>query len=267
VNEMIVFNRVSKIYNKGKPDEVKALDCVSFHIEKGEYLTIIGSNGAGKSTLLKVITGEEKIDEGEILINGRKVNENNIHERARYIKKVTQNPLENLASHMTIAENMAIGTYGQKKPFYSFLLKNKKDDIKKSLEILGMELENRLDQQIYNLSMGQIQAVAVLIAASAIDNNGILLLDEHTGALDPLVSERIINISNRFITEKSLTAVMISHNIEYALKYGNRLIMMDKGRIVLDINKEEKANLGITDILMKFKEKSGSLNIKDKMII
>lgn len=250
---MLKIENLTKIFNEDlSSDLVKvALDNVSVNIEKGEFVTIIGGNGSGKSTFLNTISGLLKETSGVIKLNDININKLKEHERAKYIGRVFQDPLLGTAANMSVLENLYLASHkGTKRKLkWSFNKESEKKFINKVSE-LNLNLENNLHQKIGLLSGGQRQAITLLMAA--MNNPSLLLLDEHTAALDPKTAQVVLNITNKIVKENEITTIMITHNMKDALTYGNRLIMFSEGKIVLDVKGEEKKNLKIIDLLEKF---------------
>lgn len=263
---MLDIKHLSKTFFPGTVNEKKALTDVNLHMEPGDFITIIGGNGAGKSTLLNSIAGVFPIDGGQILIDGVDVSKMPEHKRARYIGRVFQDPMMGTAAGMMIEENLAIASRRGKTPGLSWALKDS-DRVKfrEMLKELDLGLEDRLTSRVGLLSGGQRQALTLLMAA--MNKPRILLLDEHTAALDPKTAEKVLNMTKKVIERDHLTSLMITHNMRDALRFGNRLIMMNAGRIVVDVDAEEKAKLTIPDLLALFEKASGSALDNDRMML
>lgn len=263
---MLDIKHLSKTFFPGTVNEKKALTDVNLHMEPGDFITIIGGNGAGKSTLLNSIAGVFPIDGGQILIDGVDVSKMPEHKRARYIGRVFQDPMMGTAAGMMIEENLAIASRRGKTPGLSWALKDSdRERFREMLKELDLGLEDRLTSRVGLLSGGQRQALTLLMAA--MNHPRILLLDEHTAALDPKTAEKVLNMTQKVIARDHLTSLMITHNMRDALRFGNRLIMMNAGRIVVDVNAEEKAKLTIPDLLALFEKASGSALDNDRMML
>ena len=263
---MLDIKHLSKTFFPGTVNEKKALTDVNLHMEPGDFITIIGGNGAGKSTLLNSIAGVFPIDAGQILIDGVDVSKMPEHKRARYIGRVFQDPMMGTAAGMMIEENLAIASRRGKTPGLSWALKDgDREKFREMLKELDLGLEKRLTSRVGLLSGGQRQALTLLMAAR--NKPRILLLDEHTAALDPKTAEKVLTMTKKVIGRDHLTSLMITHNMRDALRFGNRLIMMNAGRIVVDVNAEEKAKLTIPDLLALFEKASGSALDNDRMML
>jgi len=247
---MMKIDRVSMTFNQGTPDENQALNNVSLDVHDGDFVTVIGSNGAGKTTLYNAIAGTYTPTEGRIFIRDIDVTRTPEFKRSRYIGRIFQNPLLGTAGKMSLEDNMVIC---HKKGYKSLKisLNNKlREYFRSRLRELDMGLENRLKDNVELFSGGQRQALTLLMAV--LSEPAILLLDEHTAALDPRNAEIVMNLTEKFAKEYKLTVMMITHNMQHALQYGNRLLMMDSGQIVLDIDSEEKSQLTIDGVVQRF---------------
>lgn len=241
------------VFNRGTIDEGTLFDNFAFHVDKGEFVSIIGSNGSGKTTLLNLICGTKKPDSGSILFKDRDITKLPEHKRASFIGRVLQDPKLGTCGNLTILENMALADNKNKSYGLSFSVNRKRTDYYRTLlESCGMGLENRMSVPVGNLSGGQRQALALIIATMT--DIELLILDEHTAALDPKSSETLMEITDRVVSEKNLTTVMVTHNLRFAINYGSRLAMMHEGNFVLDISGEEKKKASVDDLLDKFNQ-------------
>ena len=242
---------VHKTFNKGTVNEKKALDGIDLHLNPGDFVTVIGGNGAGKSTMLNMIAGVYPIDQGTILLDGKDISDLPEHKRAYMLGRVFQDPMMGTAAGMEIQENMAMAhRRGKNRGLRWGITKSEKKLYKEKLAMLDLGLEDRLTSKVGLLSGGQRQALTLLMAT--LNKPSLLLLDEHTAALDPQTARKVLDLTNEMVTEQNLTALMVTHNMKHAIQYGNRLIMMDAGRVVVDIRGEEKKNLTVSDLLEKF---------------
>lgn len=250
---MLELNKITKIFNAGTVDETTLFDGFDFRVEKGEFVSVIGSNGSGKTTLLNLACGTIKPDGGSIVFNGNDITKLPEYKRARYIGRVLQDPRMGTCGNLTILENMALAD-NKNKPFGLGTGVNKKraDYYRSLLETCGMGLENRMNVPVGSLSGGQRQAIALIIASMT--DIDLLVLDEHTAALDPKSSETLMKITDKVVKEKKLTTLMVTHNLRFAIEYGTRLVMMHEGRCVIDIKGEEKRNAKVDDLLKVFNE-------------
>lgn len=263
---MLELKNISKTFFPGTINEKKALRGVDLHMETGDFITIIGGNGAGKSTLLNSIAGVFPIDEGSITIDDVELTQMPEHQRARYIGRVFQDPMMGTAAGMMIEENLAIASRRGKRPGLSWALKEEESShFRELLKELDLGLEDRLTARVGLLSGGQRQALTLLMAA--MNHPKLLLLDEHTAALDPKTAEKVLALTQKVIARDHLTSLMITHNMRDALRFGNRLVMMNAGRIVVDVGGEEKKRLTIPDLLNLFEKASGEELDNDRMIL
>lgn len=263
---ILEIKNLHKTFNKGTINEKVALDGVDLNLNPGDFVTIIGGNGAGKSTTLNAIAGVWDIDEGEIIIDGDDITRLTEHKRARYLGRVFQDPMTGTAATMSIEENMAIAARrGESRGFRWGITKKEREQYKEQLKMLGLGLEERLSTKVGLLSGGQRQAVTLLMAA--LKKPKLLLLDEHTAALDPKTAAKVLEISDKLIEENHLTAMMVTHNMKDAIAHGNRLIMMHEGKIIYDVSGEEKKKLHVSDLLAKFEEVSGGEFANDRMML
>lgn len=248
---MLELKNITKIYNKGNIAEVTLFDDFNLTVETGQFLSIVGSNGSGKTSMLNMICGTIPIDKGEVVVAGENIVKLKEHKRYDRIGRVYQNPTVGTSPNLTMFENMSLADHKGK--FYGFSLginKERETFYKEQLSILELGLEDKIHVKMGALSGGQRQAVALIMATmTPID---FLILDEHTAALDPKTADKIMEITGKVVAEKGLTAMMVTHNLRYAVEYGNRLVMMDKGHIVYDVQDEEKQTLQIDDILDLF---------------
>ena len=263
---MLKITDLQKTFNPGTVNAKTALNGLDLTIEDGEFVTVIGGNGAGKSTLLNAIAGVWKPDFGTIEIDGVDVTNIPEHKRAAYLGRVFQDPMMGTSPDMEIAENLAIASRrGTKRKLRWGVKKDEREQYKKLLAALELGLENRLSCKVGLLSGGQRQAVTLLMAT--VNRPKLLLLDEHTAALDPKTAAKVLEITDKIVTENKLTTLMITHNMHDAIAYGNRLIMMHEGRIIIDVSGEEKKQLTISQLLGLFEKASGSEFANDKLIL
>ncbi len=260
---MLELIHISKTFNAGTINEKVAIRDLSVKIEDGDFITIIGSNGAGKSTLFNAIAGTFFTDSGRIILDGEDITMQSDHKRAQKIGRLFQDPMLGSAPGMSIEENLtlAAGRGG----WFSGITKQERNAFKEKLSLLGMGLENRLEQPVGLLSGGQRQALTLLMATY--NPPSILLLDEHTAALDPATADKVIELTKKITEENRLTCLMITHNMQQALELGNRLIMMDDGNIIFDAKGEEKKALTTDDLLLKFRENAGKNLDNDRMLL
>lgn len=263
---MLQISNVSKLFNPGTPDEKIALLGINLKLNPGDFVTIIGSNGAGKSTLMNIISGVMTPDAGEVRIGGNAIHQLAEYKRSQWIGRVFQDPMAGTAPRMTIEENLAMAYMRGKSRGLSFgVTAGKRKIFYEQLQKLGIGLENRLRAKVGLLSGGERQALSLLMATFT--RPQILLLDEHTAALDPGRAELITQLTDNIVREMKLTTLMVTHNMEQAIRLGNRLIMMDKGRIILDVNEERKKNLTVTQLLGEFEQISGSKLSDDRVVL
>ncbi|URN96186.1 MAG: ABC transporter ATP-binding protein [Candidatus Pristimantibacillus lignocellulolyticus] len=263
---MLNINDVSKLFNPGTVDEKVALLKADLHLKAGDFITIIGSNGAGKSTLMNIISGVLKPDIGTIQIDGNDVSHLPEHTRSKWIGRVFQDPMAGTAPRMTIEENLAIAyKRGQKRKLTFGVTHKTKTIFKEELSRLGIGLENRMSAQVGMLSGGERQALSLLMATFT--RPQILLLDEHTAALDPARAELVTDLTEKIVRELNLTTLMVTHNMEQAIRLGNRLIMMDKGQIILQVDPERKEDLTVAGLLKEFEQISGKAMADDRVVL
>ena len=263
---MLDVKEIRKTFNAGTVNEKKALQGLNLHLNDGDFVTVIGGNGAGKSTMLNAIAGVWPVDSGSIVIDGVDVTKQPEYKRAKYIGRVFQDPMKGTSPDMEIAENLAIAARrGTKRKFKWGIAKGERAIYKEKLAELDLGLEDRLSSKVGLLSGGQRQAVTLLMAT--IKAPKLLLLDEHTAALDPKTAAKVLEITEKLVEENKLTTLMITHNMRDAIRYGNRLIMMNNGKIVVDISGESKKNLTVEDLLSLFTKASGSDFTSDRAIL
>ncbi|MGF9710958.1 ABC transporter ATP-binding protein [Paenibacillus naphthalenovorans] len=263
---MLKIEGVSKLFNPGTPDEKVALSRINLNLKDGDFVTVIGSNGAGKSTLMNIISGVMTPDLGKVWIDGKQVEALPEHRRTAWIGRVFQDPMAGTAPTMTIEENLAMA-YARSKPRGLSIGVNvkKRKMFKEQLSRLGIGLEDRLSAKVGLLSGGERQALSLLMATFT--EPRILLLDEHTAALDPSRAELITTLTEQIVSELKLTTLMVTHNMEQAIRLGNRLIMMDKGRIILDVPEQEKQGLTVEGLLHEFERIRGTKFADDRVVL
>ncbi len=260
---MLHISHIYKTFNPGTVNEKKALLDLSLHLEPGDFATIIGSNGAGKSTLFNAISGSFFTDAGTIELAGEDITFQPEFKRARNIGRLFQDPMRGSAPGMTIEENLALaaGSGG----WFSHMTKKDRQRFRDRLALLGMGLEDRMKQPVGLLSGGQRQALTLMMAT--VNPPKLLLLDEHTAALDPAAAEKVLGITQKIVAEEKLTCLMVTHNMESALALGNRTLMMNQGRILFDVSGEERKGLTVEDLLQRFKTESGKGLDNDRMLL
>ena len=263
---MLEIKNVSKTFNAGTINEKKALRDISLTLNDGDFVTVIGGNGAGKSTLLNAICGTWQVDCGHIIIDGKDVTSTPEHKRAKYLGRVFQDPMMGTAADMEIQENLALAKRrGKMRGLGWGISKKEREEYKELLSTLGLGLEDRMTSKVGLLSGGQRQAVTLLMAAMA--EPKLLLLDEHTAALDPKTAEKVLEITENIVNKNRLTTLMITHNMRDAIKHGNRLIMMNEGKVIVDVCGEEKKNLTVEDLLELFNKASGKEFSNDRTML
>ena len=265
---MLTIENISKTFNAGTVNEKKALDKVSLHLADGDFATIVGSNGAGKSTLFNAITGNFYVDEGEIILDGEDITYQKEYIRSKVIGHLFQDPLKGTAPHMTIEENMALAylrASTAKHAFFSRISRKEKQKFKEQLALLNMGLEDRMKQPVGLLSGGQRQALTLLMATMVTPK--ILLLDEHTAALDPATADKVLQLTRQIIAERKITCLMVTHNMHQALELGNRTLMMDGGSIVFDVQGAEREKLTVDDLLEQFRICAGKQLDNDRILL
>ena len=263
---MLEIKNVSKTFNIGTINEKKALNKLSLKLNPGDFVTIIGGNGAGKSTMLNMVAGVYPIDGGQIIIDGVDISRMPEHKRAKYIGRVFQDPMMGTSAGMQIDENLALAfRRGEKRGLSWGIKRSEKELYKEILAKLGLGLQTRMTSKVGLLSGGQRQALTLLMAT--LKKPKLLLLDEHTAALDPQTAKTVLDLTKQIVAEQNLTAMMVTHNMKDALNIGNRLIMMHSGRVIYDVSGEEKKKLKVEDLLRKFEEASGGEFANDRMML
>ena len=249
---MLELKNLYKTFNAGTVNEKRAIDGLDLTLEDGDFVTIIGGNGAGKSTTLNLIAGVFPADQGSIILDGVNITRLPEHKRAKYLGRVFQDPMMGTAATMGIEENLALANRrGQRRTLRPGITAQEREKFRKQLAALGLGLEDRMTSKVGLLSGGQRQALTLLMAT--LKKPRLLLLDEHTAALDPKTADKVLQITEEIVARDKLTTLMVTHNMKHAIQYGNRLIMMDAGKVVVDIRGEEKKNLSVRDLLEKFK--------------
>ena len=263
---MLEIKNVYKTFNPGTINEKRALNGLNLTLNDGDFVTVIGGNGAGKSTMLNMVAGVYPVDSGSIIIDGTDVTRLPEHKRAKYLGRVFQDPMMGTAADMWIEENMALASRrGQARGLKWAISKAEREQFKEMLKELDLGLENRLSAKVGLLSGGQRQALTLLMAV--MKKPKLLLLDEHTAALDPKTAAKVLALSDKFIEESHLTAMMVTHNMKDAIAHGNRLIMMNNGQIILDVSGEEKKKLTVEYLLEAFTKLSGSEFANDRALL
>lgn len=261
---MLSIQNVSKTFNPGTITEKKALHGVSLDLAPGDFVSVIGGNGAGKSTLLNLIAGVYTADSGRIVLDGLDISALKEHERAAFFARVFQDPMRGTAATMQIEENLALAYRRGKRRGLRWGITNAERSLyREKLALLDLGLEKRMSAKVGLLSGGQRQALTLLMAT--LQKPKLLLLDEHTAALDPKTAQKVLDLTEDIINRDGLTAFMVTHNMKNAIRYGNRLIMMHEGRIIYDVSGEEKKNIQVADLLKKFEGTDGTLN--DRMLL
>lgn len=263
---MLDIKGVYKTFNPGTVNEKHALNGIDLHLEEGDFVTVIGGNGAGKSTMLNMVAGVYPVDCGSIIIDGADVTKYPEHKRAEYLGRVFQDPMNGTAANMQIIENLALSSRrGKRRTLKAGVTRKEKEKYYELLKSLDLGLEDRLTSKVGLLSGGQRQAVTLLMAT--LRKPKLLLLDEHTAALDPKTAQKVLELTEQIVEENNLTTIMITHNMNDAINIGNRLIMMHDGKIVYDVKGEEKKELTTADLLEKFKSTSGGQFANDRIIL
>ena len=260
---MLKITNISKTFNPGTVNEKKALNDLSLHLPEGDFVTIIGSNGAGKSTLFNAVCGDFSTDSGSIVLGGRDMTFLPSHVRSKVIGRLFQDPMRGSAPGMTIEENLYLAAGGG--GAFSRISRADREKFREKLSLLGMGLEDRMKQPVGLLSGGQRQALTLMMAT--IVPPKLLLLDEHTAALDPGTAEKVLAITKNVVEEHGITTLMITHNMQNALEMGNRTLMMDSGRIVLDVKGEERKGMTVNDLLEQFKAQAGKHLDNDRILL
>ena len=263
---MLKIENVRKVFNAGTVNEKVALNELNLHLKPGDFVTVIGGNGAGKSTMLNSVAGVFPVDEGSILIDGVDVTHLPEFKRAKYIGRVFQDPMMGTAATMQIEENLALAARrGRPRTLRSGITKQEREEYMEQLKILDLGLEDRMTSKVGLLCGGQRQALTLLMAT--LQQPKLLLLDEHTAALDPKTAAKVLDATERIVKKNNLTTLMITHNMRDAIAYGNRLIMMYDGHIVVDVSGEEKKKLTVEQLLKLFSQASGSDEANDKLLL
>ncbi len=263
---MLEIGELYKTFNPYTINEKRVLKGLNLTLNESDFVTVIGGNGAGKSTMLNMIAGVHYPDSGSIILDGRDITRMPEYKRASYLGRVFQDPMMGTAAGMEIEENLALAyRRGKRRGFGWGISKAEKELYVEQLIKLDLGLENRLTTKVGLLSGGQRQALTLLM--SALKNPRLLLLDEHTAALDPKTAQKVLELTEKIVAENSLTALMITHNMKHAIQYGNRLIMMHEGKIIYDVSGEEKKNLHVKDLLDKFESVSGGEFANDRMLL
>ena len=263
---MLEIKNINVIFNKDTVNEKKALCDLSLTLNDGDFATVIGSNGAGKSTMLNAVAGNIEVESGRIYNNGQDITYMKEHKRARFIGRLYQDPLKGTAPHMTIEENMGLAYSRGKKIRFGFgVRKSDREYFKSVCAKLGIGLEHRLKNEVGGLSGGQRQALTLLMATVVTPK--LLLLDEHTAALDPKTAEKVLDLTAKIVRERHISCLMVTHNMHQALALGNRTLMMDGGRIVFDVSGETRAAMTVQDLLDRFKQGAGSELDNDRILL
>ena len=263
---MLKIENVYKTFNAGTVNEKVALQGLNLHLKEGDFVTVIGGNGAGKSTMLNAVTGVFGVDAGKVLIDGVDVTHLPEYKRAKYIGRVFQDPMMGTAATMQIEENLALAARrGKPRTLRSGITKAEREEYREKLKILDLGLEDRMTAKVGLLSGGQRQALTLLMAT--LQKPKLLLLDEHTAALDPKTAAKVLDATQKIVDKDHLTTLMITHNMRDAIAYGNRLIMMYNGHVVVDVSGEEKKHLTVEQLLNLFSQASGSDEVDDKLVL
>lgn len=263
---MLELINIKKAFNRGTINEKKALNGVNIKLDDGDFVTIIGGNGAGKSTTLNAIAGVWPVDEGSIIINGKNVTGLSEHQRAKYIGRVFQDPMTGTAATMEIQENLALAKRRGEGRFLKWgITRREREEYHELLKMLDLGLEDRMSSKVGLLSGGQRQALTMLMATMVTPK--LLLLDEHTAALDPATADKVLDLTRRVVAERHITCLMVTHNMHQALELGNRTLMMADGHIVLDVAGSERAGMGVDDLIARFKAGAGHELDNDRILL
>ena len=263
---LLKIEDIHKTFEAGTVNENHVLKGLDLKVEEGDFISVIGGNGAGKSTLMNILAGGLQVDQGDILLEGKSIKQTSVRKRAKDIARVFQDPKMGTASRLTIEENMAIAKKRGAKRGLSWGVKEKdREEFKTALKELNIGLENRLKVDTQYLSGGQRQALTLVMAALV--KPKLLLLDEHTAALDPKTSEMVMGLTQKIVESHDLTTLMITHDMNHAIAYGNRLIMLYQGKIVVDVKGEEKKNLTVEDLMRLFHQNSGETLVSDELVL
>ncbi len=263
---LLKIEDIHKTFEAGTVNENHVLKGLDLTVEEGDFISVIGGNGAGKSTLMNILAGGLQVDQGDILLEGKSIKQTSVRKRAKDIARVFQDPKMGTASRLTIEENMAIAKKRGAKRGLSWGVKDKdREEFKTALKELNIGLENRLKVDTQYLSGGQRQALTLVMAALV--KPKLLLLDEHTAALDPKTSEMVMELTQKIVESHDLTTLMITHDMNHAIAYGNRLIMLYQGKIVVDVKGEEKKNLTVEDLMRLFHQNSGETLVSDELVL
>ena len=263
---LLKIEDIHKTFEAGTVNENHVLKGLDLKVEEGDFISVIGGNGAGKSTLMNILAGGLQVDQGDILLEGKSIKQTSVRKRAKDIARVFQDPKMGTASRLTIEENMAIAKKRGAKRGLSWGVKEKdREEFKTALKELNIGLENRLKVDTQYLSGGQRQALTLVMAALV--KPKLLLLDEHTAALDPKTSEMVMELTQKIAESHDLTTLMITHDMNHAIAYGNRLIMLYQGKIVVDVKGEEKKNLTVEDLMRLFHQNSGETLVSDELVL
>lgn len=261
---MLEITGLKKVFNKGTVNEKIALNGLNLNVNDGDFITVIGGNGAGKSTMLNAICGVFPVDEGKIVLDGTDVTSLPEYKRAKFLGRVFQDPMMGTSPNMEIQENLALAyRRGKSRLLRPGITKAEKEFYREHLKRLGLGLEDRMTSKVGLLSGGQRQSLTLLMAT--LNRPDLLLLDEHTAALDPKTAAKVLALTEEITNEEKLTTIMITHNMKDAIRYGNRLVMMHEGRVIYDVSGEEKAALTVEDLLKKFEQTAGAVN--DRLIL